>query len=166
MEVFMDDFSIFSSSFDDCLANLSNVLKKYEEVNLVLSWKKSHFVVQEGIVLGHKVSKKGIEVDKPKIDLISNLSVPTFVKQVRSFVGHAAFYSSFIKDFSKVARPLTNLLSKDTPIVFNESYVEAFEKFRSLLVSASIVQPPDFSLPFEIMCDASDFAVGAILGKG
>ena len=76
MELFIDDFSVFGFFFDVSLANLSIVLKRCEEVNLVLSWEKSHFMVQEGIVLGHKVSKKGIEIDKAKVDLISNLPVP------------------------------------------------------------------------------------------
>ena len=111
------------------------------------------------------MSKMGIEVDKAKVDLISNLPVPSSVKQVRSFLGHAGFYRRFIKDFSKVAHPLTNLLTKDAPFVIDESCVKAFEKLRSSLVSAPIVQPLDFSLPFEIMCDASDFAIGAILGQ-
>ena len=142
IEVFMDDFSIFGSSFYVCLITLSTVLKRCEEVNLILSWEKSHFMVQEGIVLGHKVSKKGIEVDKAKIDLISNLPVPSSVKQVRSFLGHTGFYRRFIKDFSKVACPLTNLLTKYAPFVIDESCVKAFEKLRSSLVSASIVQPP------------------------
>jgi len=148
MEGFMDDSSIFGSSFDVCLANLSTVLKTYEEVNLVLSWEKSHFVVQEGIVLDHKVFKKGIEVDKAKVDLIANPSVPSSVKQVRSFLGHAGFYRRFIKDFSKVARLLTSLLTKDAPFLIDESCVKAFEKLRSLLVSTPIVPPPDFSIPF------------------
>ena len=117
----MGDFSIFCSCFDVCLVNLSTILKRYEEVNLVLSWEKSHFMVREGIVLGHKVSKMGIEVDKAKVDLISNLPVPSSVKQVRSFLGHAGFYRRFIMDFSEVARPLTNLLTKDAPFVIDES---------------------------------------------
>jgi len=91
--------------------------------------------------------------------------MPFSMKQVRSFLGHAGFCRRFIKDFSKVACPLTNLLIKDAPFVIDESCVQAFEKLRSLLVSAPIVQPPDFSLPFEIMCDASDFAIRAILGQ-
>jgi len=147
IEVFMDDFSIFGSSFDVCLANLSTVLKRCEEVNLVLNWEKIHFVVQEGIVLGHKVSKKEIEVDK---NLISNLPVPSSVKQVSSFLGHGGFYKRLIKDFSKIVHPLTNLLTKDAPFVIDESCVKAVEKLWSSLVLAPIVQSPDFSLPFEI----------------
>jgi len=94
--------------------------------------------------LVHKVSKKEIEVDKAKVDLIANMPVPSYVKQVRSFLGHAGFYSRFIKNFSKMTRPLTNLLTKVAPFVIDESCVKAFENLRSLFVSAPIVQPPDF----------------------
>jgi hypothetical protein len=97
LEVFMDDFSVFGSSFDNCLHNLSLVLKRCKETNLILSWEKSHFMVQEGIVLGHTVSKRGIEVDRAKVELIENLPPPTSVKQIRSFLGHAGFYRHFIK---------------------------------------------------------------------
>jgi hypothetical protein len=165
LEVFMDDFSVFGSSFDNCLHNLSLVLKRCKETNLILSWEKSHFMVQKGIVLGHVVSKRGIEVDRAKVELIENLPPPTSVKQIRSFLGHAGFYRRFIKDFSKVSRPLCNLLGKDTPFNFDEACHEAFQKLRSLLSSAPIMKPPDWSLPFEIMCDASDFAMGAVLGQ-
>jgi len=92
----MDDFSIFGSSIDVCLADLSTVLKRCEEVNLILSWEKSHFMIQEGNVSGHKVSKKRIEVDKVKVDLISNLSIPSSMKQLRSLLGHVGFYRRFI----------------------------------------------------------------------
>jgi hypothetical protein len=78
------------------------------------------------------------------------------VKQIRSFLGHAGFYRRFIKDFSKISRPLCNLLAKDNPFNFDETCHEAFQKLRSLLSSAPIMKPPDWSLPFEIMCDASD----------
>jgi hypothetical protein len=165
LEVFMDDFSVFGSSFDNCLHNLSLVLKRCKETNLILSWEKSHFMVQEGIVLGHIVSKRGIEVDRAKVELIENLPPPTSVKQIRSFLGHAGFYRRFIKDFSKVSRPLCSLLAKDAPFKFDEACHEAFQKLRSLLSSAPIMKPPDWSLPFEIMCDASDFAMGAVLGQ-
>ena len=91
--------------------------------------------------------------------------MPSSVKKVKSFLGHAGFYRRFIKDFSKVVRPLTNLLTKDVPFAFNEACVKTFEKLQSLLVSAPIVQPLDFYLPFEIMCDASNITIGAILGQ-
>ena len=127
LEVFMDDFSVFGSSFDNCLHNLSLVLKRCKETNLILSWEKSHFMVHEGIVLGHIVSKRGIEVDKAKVELIENLPPPTLVKQICSFLGHAGFYRCFIKDFSKISRPLCSLLAKDIPFHFDEACQEAFQ---------------------------------------
>nr|GEW39517.1 reverse transcriptase domain-containing protein [Tanacetum cinerariifolium] len=107
MEVFMDDFSVFESFFDHFLANLEKILKRYEEPKLVLNWEKCHFMVKEGTFLGHKVFGSGIEVDKENIDSISKLTYPTNVKAIHSFLGHAGFYRIFIKDFSKIARPLT-----------------------------------------------------------
>ncbi|KAJ9535221.1 hypothetical protein OSB04_un001694 [Centaurea solstitialis] len=165
MEVFMDDFSVHGSNFDECLDNLSSILKRCHEVHLVLNWEKCHFMVTEGVVLGHIVSNRGIEVDRAKIAVIEGLPPSTNVKGVRSFLGHAGFYRRFIKDFSKIARPLTELLAKDTPFSFNDSCLEAFEKLKKELTSAPIIQPPDWTLPFELMCDASDFAIGAVLGQ-
>ncbi|CAN6691606.1 unnamed protein product [Malus baccata var. baccata] len=121
--------------------------------------------VVEGIVLGHLISNRGIEVDKAKIDAIEKLPPPTTVKSVRSFLGHARFYRRFIKDFSKISRPLCNLLAKDAPFVFYEACLEAFKKLKTLLTTAPIIAAPNWSLPFELMCDASDYAVGAVLGQ-
>nr|GEY85385.1 retrovirus-related Pol polyprotein from transposon 17.6 [Tanacetum cinerariifolium] len=103
MEVFMDDFSVFGNSFQSCLSHLEKMLKRYEDTNLCLNWEKSHFMVKKGIVLGHKISKQGIEVEKAKVDVISKLPHLTTIK--------------------------------------------------------------DWSMPFELMCDASDFAIGAVLGQ-
>ncbi|MCQ7416389.1 RNA-directed DNA polymerase, partial [Salmonella enterica] len=164
MEVFMDDFSVFGSSFDNCLHNLSRVLQRCQETNLVLNWEKCHFMVKEGIVLGHKVSEKGLEVDKAKISAIEQLPPPINVKGVRSFLGHAGFYRRFIKDFSKVAKPLCHLLEKDAPFVFSKECLLAFNLLKEKLISAPIIVVPDWSQPFEIMCDASDYALGAVLG--
>ena len=161
----MGDFSIYGSSFDDCLSNLERVLQRCEDTSLVLNWEKCHFTVNEGIFLGHKISERGIEVDKAKVDAIEEMSYPKDIKGIRSFLGHAGFYMRFIKDFSKISRPLTNLLQKDIPFVFDDDCVEAFEILTKALVSALIVQPPDWNLPFEIMCDASDCAVEAVLGQ-
>ncbi|XP_042387520.1 uncharacterized protein LOC121979592, partial [Zingiber officinale] len=165
MEVFMDDFSVYGNDFDSCLSNLSTVLKRYEDTNLVLNWEKCHFMVKEGIVLGHKISERGIEVDPAKVEVIDKLLPPINIKGVRSFLGHAGFYRRFIKDFSKISKPLTNLLIKDVEFCFDSERIEAFNKIKSALTTAPVIQAPDWDLPFEIMCDASDFAVGAVLGQ-
>ncbi|KAJ9561576.1 LOW QUALITY PROTEIN: hypothetical protein OSB04_006736 [Centaurea solstitialis] len=141
------------------------VLARCEESHLVLNWEKCHFMVREGIVLGHKISKDGLEVDKAKINTISKLPPPTNIKGVRSFLGHAGFYRRFIKEFSKITRPLTKLLEKDAPFIFYEGCTIAFETLKHQLTNAPIMVPPDWSQPFEIMCDASDYAVGAVLGQ-
>ncbi|GKC84984.1 DNA-directed DNA polymerase [Tanacetum coccineum] len=165
MEVFMDDFSVFGDSFDSCLSNLERMLKRCEDTNLVLNWEKCHFMCKEGIVLGHKISKSGIEVDRAKVDVIAKLPHPTTVKGVRSFLGHAGFYRRFIQDFSKINRPITHLLEKDTPFVFSQDCINAFETLKKKLTEAPILVVPDWNLPFELMCDASDYAIGAVLGQ-
>nr|GEV87482.1 reverse transcriptase domain-containing protein [Tanacetum cinerariifolium] len=118
MEVFMDDFFVFGSSFDHCLKNLEKMLKRCEETNLVLNWEKCHFMVNEGIILGHKVSGSGIE-----------------------------------------------LVVKDAPFNFSKECIQEFDTLKCKLTHAPIMIKPDWSLPFEIMCDASDYAVGAVLGQ-
>ncbi|GJT36744.1 reverse transcriptase domain-containing protein [Tanacetum coccineum] len=164
MEVFMDDFSVFGDSFSSCLSHLDKMLKRCEDTNLVLNWEKCHFMVKEGIVLGHKISKSGIEVDKAKVDVIAKLPHSTIVKGVRSFLGHAGFYRRFIQDFSKIARPMTHLLEKETPFVFSKECIEAFNILKKKLTK----KLPDFSCPLGFirnLCDASDYAVGCSLGE-
>nr|GEU77100.1 DNA-directed DNA polymerase [Tanacetum cinerariifolium] len=131
VEVFMDDFSVFGDSFSD------------------------------GIVLGHKISKFGIEVDRAKVDVKAKLPHPTTVKGVRSFLGHAGFYRHFIQDFSKIARPMTHLLEKETPFVFSKECVDEFDTLKKKVTESPILVVPDWNLPFELMCDASDFAIGS-----
>ncbi|CAN6560803.1 unnamed protein product [Malus baccata var. baccata] len=165
IEIFMDDFSVFGNSFDNCLDNLTLILKRCVETNLVLNWEKCHFMVKQGIVLGHIISERGIEVDKSKIDLVRYLPFPTSVREVRSFLGHAGFYRRFIKDFSKIAQPICRLLQKDVSFEFNEACKKAFKHPKDLLTTAPIITPPDWSIPFELMCDASDYALGAVFGQ-
>ncbi|GJR98741.1 reverse transcriptase domain-containing protein [Tanacetum coccineum] len=133
MEVFMDDFSIFGNSFDCCLANLDRML-----------------------------ARAGIEVDRAKIDVIAKLTYPTNVKGMRSFLGHDVFYQRFIKDSSMISKPMTQLLMKDTKFDFFEDCKKAFNILKEKLTTAPIIISPDWNVPFELMCDASDFAVGAV----
>ena len=92
VEVFMDDFSVYGTSFDDCLSNLDRVLQRCEQTNLVLNWGRCHFMVNEGIVLGHKVSEGGIEVDKAKVDAIEKMPCTKDVKGIRSFLGRPCWF--------------------------------------------------------------------------
>ncbi|PIM99706.1 DNA-directed DNA polymerase [Handroanthus impetiginosus] len=151
LEVFMDDFSVYRNSFDECLNNLSSVLKRYGDTNLVFNWEKCHFMVQEGIVLGHKISNRGIEVNKAKLKTIEKLPPSTLVKGVRSFLGYARFYRRFIKDFSKISKPLYNLLEKDIPFKFDDACLHVFNDLKGRLISAPIITVPDWAFPFELM---------------
>ncbi|RVW42684.1 Retrovirus-related Pol polyprotein from transposon 17.6 [Vitis vinifera] len=134
MEVFMDDITIYGGTFEECLVNLEAVLKRCIEKDLVLNWEKCHFMVRQGIVLGHIISEKGIEVDKAKVELIAKLPSPTTVK------GDAKF-------------------------VWDERCQKSFDQLKQFLTTAPIVRAPNWQLPFEVMCDASDFAIGAVLGQ-
>ncbi|GJU91420.1 reverse transcriptase domain-containing protein [Tanacetum coccineum] len=135
MEVFMDDFSVFGDSFSSCLANLDKMLKRCEDTKLALNWEKSHFMVKEGIVLGHKISRKGIEVDKAKVDVISKLHYTNDRQGIRSFLGH------------------------------NKNLILAFQTLKKKLTEAPILIASNWDQPFEIMCDASDYAIGAVIGQ-
>ena len=160
MEVYMDDITIYGGTFEECLANLETVLNRCIKKNLVLNWEKCHFMVNQGIVLGHVISNKGIEVE-----LISKLPPPTNLKVVRQFLSHEGFYRRFIKDFSKISKPLCELLVKDTKFVWDGRCQKSFEELKSHMTTTPIVRAPNWQLPFEIMCDVSDFAIGAVLGQ-
>ncbi|GJR03795.1 putative nucleotidyltransferase, ribonuclease H [Tanacetum coccineum] len=136
VKVFMDDFSVFGNSFDTCLNNLDKMLQRCKDAHLVLNWEKCHFMVKKRIVLGHKVSSARLEVDKAKNQY-----------------------------FLKIARPITKQLEKDTLFEFDDECQKAFESLKEKLTCAHVIVSPNWNLPFELICDASDFAVGAILGQ-
>ncbi|GJR20264.1 reverse transcriptase domain-containing protein [Tanacetum coccineum] len=136
IKVFMDDFSVFGNSFDHCINNLDKMLQCCKDSNLVLNSEKCHFMVKEGIVLGHKVSGADLEVDKAKIDVIPKLPPHTNVKGIRSFLGHAEF---------------------------DDECHKAFNSLKEKLTCTPVIMSPNWNLPFELMCDASYFTVGAIL---
>ena len=115
----MDDFSIYRDSFDQYLHYIELVLQHCAQKNLTLNLEKCHFMVRHGIVFGYKISKKEIKVDKVKIEVIAKLPLPIRIKDILSFLGYAGFYCRFIKDFSKISRPLSNLLVKNVPFTFD-----------------------------------------------
>ena len=143
IEVFMDDYLVLVNSFDNCLENLRLVLVRCDETNLVLNWEKCHFMVQEGILLGHQIYARGIEVEKAKIEAIEKLPPPSSVKGIRRFLGHVGFYRRFIKDFSRIEKPLSSLLVQGTPFDFDEQCVQEFLVLKDRLVSGPIVVTPD-----------------------
>nr|GEU60393.1 hypothetical protein [Tanacetum cinerariifolium] len=160
-------FGLFNASgtFQRCMmAIFHDMIEKTMEV-FMDDLSKSHFMVKEGIVLGHKISKEGIEVEKAKVDVIAKLPHPTTIKCIRSIPGHAGFYRRFIQDFSKIARPMTRLLEKDTSFFFSKECVEAFQTLKRKLTEAPILIAPDWDLPFELMYDSGNFAIGAVLGQ-
>ncbi|GJZ65789.1 reverse transcriptase domain-containing protein [Tanacetum coccineum] len=128
---------------EGCLSVFAMLLGLSKDTNLVLNWEMCHFMVKEGIVLGHKISKYGIEVDKAKVDVIAKLPPLTTVKGIRSFLGHVGFYRRFIQDFSKIARPMTHLLEKDTPFFFSPDCQSSFEILKKKLTEAPILVSPD-----------------------
>nr|GEZ90220.1 reverse transcriptase domain-containing protein [Tanacetum cinerariifolium] len=145
MEVFMDDFLVFGDSFSSCLSHLDTMLQRCEDTNLVLNWEKCHFMVKEGIVLDHKISKNRLEINRAKVDVIAKMPYPTTVKRVRSFLGHDGFYRRFIHEFPKIARPMTHLLKKETLFVFSKDCNDALrllkKAYRSSDLSCSRLEP-------------------------
>ena len=140
MDVYMDDITVYGGRFEECLINLETILHKCIEKNLVLNWEKCHFMVNQGIVLRHIISKKGIEIDKAKIDLISKLPSPTNIKTVRQFLGHAVFYRRLIIDFSKIAKPLYKLLEKDAKFIWDVGCQKSFEELKAYMINEPIVR--------------------------
>lgn len=143
IEVFMDEFFVFGPSFELCLKNLDTVLKRCVETNLVLNWEKCNFMVTKGIIIGHKISSKGIDIDREKVEVIEKLPPPLNVKGIRSFLGHARFFRKFIKDFSKIAKPLSNLLNKDKYFDFDNTCLISFEDLKEKLITAPIITASD-----------------------
>jgi len=123
------------------------------------------FQVEYGVVLHHIVSSKGLEVDKAKVVIIQSLPYPQCVKEVRSFLSYTGCYRRFIKDFTKIVCPLCALLIKDASFDFNEDCRRAFDQLKLKLTTTPIVQPPNWVIPFELMCDARNKAVGVVLGQ-
>ena len=134
----MDDFLVYGATFDLYLDNVTKVLHRCEKVNLILNWKKCYFMAQEGVVLGHVVSQRGIQIDRANIEVIECLPSPTCVKRLQIFHRHAGFHQHFIKDFSKPIKPLTLLLAKDNSFIFPDESFDAFYRIKKTLITTAI----------------------------
>lgn len=165
VEVFMDDFLVYGETFQEDLDNLAKVLKRCQETNLALSHEKCRMILTKGVVLGHIISQARIEVDPTKISVFSSLSPPKNQKEVRSFLGHVGYYRRFIKYFTKIFAPLFKLLVKNVNFIWEDSYQNAFEDLKLRLSETPILRGPNWTLPFHINTDASDSALGVVLGQ-
>jgi hypothetical protein len=165
IEIFMDDFTPYGTNFEDALSNLEKVLKRCKHSHLSLSTEKCHMMMREGVVLGHFISYAGIQVDPAKIQVILDIPTPSTQKEVRSFLGHVGYYRRFITNFSKLSSPLFFLLTKYLNFRGIDDCELYFADLKQRLSTAPILRGPNWALPFHFSSDASDTAIGAVLGK-
>jgi len=165
VEIYMDDFSVFGDSFQEALENLEKVLLHCHEAHLALSENKCRLMCKVGIVLGHLISTKDIQVDPAKIEIIMHFPAPKTQREVRGFLGHDVYCRRFIEIFCKIVAPLFQLLAKDSEFSWTTACQQSFETLKENLVHAPVLRGPNWSLPFHISSDASDLAIGTALGK-
>ena len=163
--VFIDDIICLSQNFEDHLSHLTMIFDRIRKAGLRLKPSKCHFAAARVNYLGHVVSKDGVSVDPAKIDLVKNFPTPKSQHDVRSFLGLANYYRRFVKNFSQIAAPLNDLLKKDTKMNWNASAEEAFQTLKQALTSAPVLAFPDFAKQFILYTDASNRAIGYVLGQ-
>lgn len=162
--VYLDDILVFSTSFEEHIDNLQKIFNTLKEAKLKVQINKCNFMNLQTEFLGHILTAKGIQPNPNKIQIIQNLKLPTTQKQIKSFLGTTGYYRKFIKDYSKVAFPLTKYLKKNSKVNPNDpNYISAFEKLKNLVTEHPILRYPNFNKRFRIYTDASNFALGAVL---
>lgn len=164
--LYLDDILIFSTSLQEHAESISKILQALNKFNLKIQLDKSEFMRKETAFLGHIVTPDGVKPNPDKIKAIQDWLLPRNEKQLRGFLGILGCYRKFIKDFAKITKPLTKQLRKGEKIIHTKEFIETFEKTKLLLTSSDILQYPDFSQPFVLTTDASNFAIGAVLSQG
>lgn len=164
--VYLDDIVIFGSTLAEHNKRLRAVFERLREARLSLQPGKCRFLRKETQYLGHIISGEGVRPDPGKIAAVENFPTPVNVKGIQSFLGLAGYYRKFIKDFSQIAKPLTELTKKDVEYRWTAQQEDAFDKLKVALTTAPVLQYPDFMRPFIVTTDASDKAIGAILSQG
>jgi hypothetical protein len=163
--VYLDDINIYSKTFEEHLAKLQEVLKRLRAAGLKLGPDKCYFLKRQIEFLGHVISKEGISTDPAKVDKVQNFPRPKDLTKVRSFLGLASYYRKFIQDFSKIARPLNQLMQKDTPFKWKKEQQQSFEILKEKLTTLPILAHPDFEKPFYLLTDGSSEGLGAVLAQ-
>lgn len=164
--VYMDDIIIFSTSLQEHLVNLSKILETLRKHNLKIQIDKSEFLQKEVAFLGHIVTPEGVKPNPEKIKVIQNWPLPKNEKELKGFLGTMGYYRKFIKDFAKIAKPLTQQLRKGEKITHTPEFVSAFTRCKNILTSSHVLQRPDFTKKFVLTTDASNYALGAVLSQG
>ncbi|KMQ82059.1 enzymatic polyprotein endonuclease reverse, partial [Lasius niger] len=164
--VYLDDIVIYGASLEDHNKRLKEVLQRLRENNLKLQPDKCEFLLKEVIYLGHIISENGISPDPSKLTAIKEFPTPKKVKDVQLFIGLAGYYRKFIEDFSKIAKPLTKLTKKAEKFEWTTDQQNAFDTLKEKLITAPVLQYPDFAQEFIVTTDASDYAIGAVLSQG
>jgi hypothetical protein len=163
--VYLDDILIFSSNMQDHVRRLNLVFDRIRDADFKLNLSKCTFAAPEVIYLGHRVSVNGITPDETKTTETRNFPAPRTLTEVRAFLGLAGYYRAFIQDFAAISRPLTLLTRKDVPFKWNTAQQEAFDNLKGAVSSETVLAHPNFELPFILSCDASNYAISAILSQ-
>lgn len=164
--IYMDDIIIFSTSLQEHLDNLKKIFNTLSKYNMKVQLDKCEFLSKEVAFLGHIVTIDGVKPNPDKIEIIKHWPLPKTEKELRGFLGILGYYRKFIKDFAKIAKPLTNSLRKGEKLCHTEEFMKAFNKCKNILTSSDILQYPDFTKPFILTTDASNHAIGAVLSQG
>lgn len=165
--VYLDDIIVYSSSLQEHVDKLRKIFERLRETNLKVTLDKCEFLRKEVLYLGHTITKDGLLPNDDKIKAVIKFPLPKTTTEIKSFLGLVGYYRKFIKDFAKLTQPLTFCLKKRNKIDYTKKeYIDAFERCKELLTNAPLLQFPDFSKPFVLTTDASNFAVGAVLSQG
>lgn len=164
--IFMDDVIIYSATLEEHMRKLREVLQRFKKAGLILQTEKCHFLRRKIVYLGHVISEDGVQPDPDKIRAVKAFPVPKSKKNVKQFLGLVNYYRRFIPNMAKIAKPLNDTLKKSNQFKWTEECQFAFETLRDILCDDSILQYPDFTKPFVVTTDSSDYALGAVLSQG
>ncbi|KAL4112118.1 hypothetical protein QTP88_015966 [Uroleucon formosanum] len=164
--VYLDDIIIYALNLEDHSRKLKEVFDRLRESNLKLQPSKCSFLRKEVNYLGHVITDKVVRPNPQKIDCVVKFPTPTNAKEIKSFLGLSGYYRRFVPNYGQIAKPLTSLLKKDVPFYWSDICQEAFDKLKAILTKEPLLKYPDFEQPFNLTCDASNFAIGCILSQG